>query len=149
MGDGTLLVTNVPPERLCADEALIWYAARWQIELLFKLWKNPIQLVESRSGKPWRRWCEIYGKLMAVLIQHGISLAGTWQNPRRRLVKAAQIVAEHAKLMALALSEKGSLLTALNLTISAMHLGCSPNSRRKRPNTWLTLLWYLTPWGLS
>lgn len=149
MCDWTLLVTNVPLERLCADEALIWYAARWQIELLFKLWKNHIQLVESRSEKPWRRLCEIYCKLMAVLIQHWISLAGTWQNPRRSLVKAAQMVAEHAKLIALALSEKGSLLTALKLTINAMHTGCSQNSRRKRPNTWLTLLLYLTPWGLS
>lgn len=57
--DGTLLVTSVPEERLCIDEALIWYAARWQIELLFKLWKSQAQLAQSRSEKPWRHLCEI------------------------------------------------------------------------------------------
>ena len=86
---------------------------------------------------------------MVILIQHWISLASTWQNPRRSLVKADQIVAEHAKLIALAVNRKGSLLIALQLTISAMHTGCSPNSRRQRPNTWLTLLLDLTPWGLN
>ena len=90
--DGTRRVTNVPEELLGADEALIWYAARWQIERLFKLWKNQAQRAQSRSNQPWRRLCEIYCKLIGVLVQYWISLAGTWRNPRRRLVKAAQVV---------------------------------------------------------
>ena len=38
--DWTLLVTNVPVDMLCLEEALVLARARWQIELLFKLWKQ-------------------------------------------------------------------------------------------------------------
>ena len=146
--DWTLLVTNVPQEMLCADEALILYAARWQIELLFKLWKSHAQLGQSRSDKHWRRLCEIYCKLLGVIVQHWISLAGTWSNPRRSLVKAAHVVCEYAKTVALALGGKGSLVKALRLITEVMQRGCSQNPRRKRPNTWLTMLLYSLPWGL-
>jgi hypothetical protein len=36
----TILITNVPVERLTVQEALIVARTRWQIELLFKLWKS-------------------------------------------------------------------------------------------------------------
>ena len=36
----TMFVTNVPPERLTLREALVLGRLRWQIELLFKLWKS-------------------------------------------------------------------------------------------------------------
>ncbi len=144
-----VLVTNAAQEKLCADEALICYGARWQIELLFKLWKSHAKISQSRSNKPWRRLCEIYCKLLGAVIQHWISLAGTWNNPRRSLLKAAHVVTEYAKIIALALSGKGSLLNALHTVTAAMQLGCNQNSRRKQPNTWLTLLLYLLPWGLT
>jgi len=147
--DWTLLVTNAPRDMLCIDEALILYAARWQIELLFKLWKSHAKIDESRSSKPWRRLCEVYCKLLGVLIKHWISSVGTWSNPKRSLVKAAQVVTEYAKTIALAFCGKGSLRGALRTTTEAMQIGCNQNSRRKQPNTWLTLLLYLLPWGLN
>jgi Transposase DDE domain len=48
--DCTLLVTNVPPDLLSLREALVLARARWQIELLFKLWKSHGHIDESRSG---------------------------------------------------------------------------------------------------
>jgi len=36
----TLLVTNAPATLISVAEALVLYRARWQIELLFKLWKQ-------------------------------------------------------------------------------------------------------------
>src|SRR5262249_50684657 len=38
--DWTIYLTNVPAERLTLQEALVLGHARWQIELLFKLWKS-------------------------------------------------------------------------------------------------------------
>jgi hypothetical protein len=42
---------------------------RWQIERLFRLWKEHGHIDEWRSKKPWRILCEVYGKLAAMLIQ--------------------------------------------------------------------------------
>ena len=40
LADWTILFTNAPPEKLSLGEALEVARVRWQIELLFKLWKS-------------------------------------------------------------------------------------------------------------
>ena len=59
-----------PADQLCVDDVLQLARVRWQIELLFKLWKSHGQLDKSRSDNPWRVLCELYAKLIAMLIQH-------------------------------------------------------------------------------
>ena len=63
-------MTNAGADLLSLPEALVLARARWQIELLFKLWKQYGQIDASRSAKPWRVLCEVWAKLLAVLIQH-------------------------------------------------------------------------------
>ncbi len=48
--------------------------ARWQVEKLFDLWKRHGLLEETRSRKPWRVLCEVYAKLLGLLVQHWIFL---------------------------------------------------------------------------
>ncbi len=52
--DWTMLVTNCPPELLSLKEAMVLRRVRWQIELLFKLWKGQGKMtrggVRSRGG---------------------------------------------------------------------------------------------------
>ncbi len=43
---------------------------RWQIELLWKLWKAHGKLDTWRSYKPKRILTEIYAKLLGLLITH-------------------------------------------------------------------------------
>jgi len=50
----TLVLTNVPEDQLSPEEALILLRARWQVELLFKLWKSHMRVDEWRSQNPWR-----------------------------------------------------------------------------------------------
>ena len=45
----TVLCTNVPYELLTLEEAMTLIRIRWQIELLFKLWKSEGHIDESRS----------------------------------------------------------------------------------------------------
>jgi IS4 transposase len=52
LADWTILITNVPPEQLSLEEALVLIRARWQIELLFKLWKSHGNIDEWRSASP-------------------------------------------------------------------------------------------------
>ena len=138
--DWTLLITNVPPERLNPAEALILAACRWQIELLFKLWKSHIHLDESRSAKPWRQLTEVYAKLLGVLIQHWMWLLSCWQHIDRSLVKAAQIVQKFAERLAACLSNLPELSQKLEkLQQRLNHVG-RLNKRRKQPATFQTLL---------
>jgi hypothetical protein len=92
----TVLVTNVPSDRLTLREALILARVWWHIDLLFTLWKSHGRVDESRSTKPWRILCEVYAKLLAMLVQHGVFLVSCWAYPDRSLTKAAQTVQKHA-----------------------------------------------------
>ena len=78
VSDWIILVTNVPSNLLTADEALTVMRIRWQIELIFKLWKSVNSLDKSRSEKKWRILTEVYGKLLVVLLQHWLIVMGAW-----------------------------------------------------------------------
>jgi Transposase DDE domain len=138
--DWTILVTNVPPQMLTVREALVLARARWQIELLFKLWKSHGHIDESRSGKPWHVLCEVYAKLLAMVVQHWLLLTGCWAYPDRSLVKAAQTVRQHALHLASALACPAALCTAITLIHRCLAAGCRLNRRKKKPNTYQLLL---------
>ena len=46
----TIFVTNCPPEMLTWKEVVVLYRARWQIELLFKLWKSHNRLAQQEMN---------------------------------------------------------------------------------------------------
>jgi hypothetical protein len=138
--DWTILVTNVPPARLSTEEALILVRARWQIELLFKLWKSHGHLDSSRSQKPARRLCEIFAKLLAVLIQHWLFLVTCWRAPNRSLVRSAQLVRQFALALAIACTSPAHLTIAIRRLAAGLTAGASIESRRRRPGTWQLLL---------
>jgi hypothetical protein len=138
--DWTLLVTNVPPALLTLREALVLARARWQVELLFKLWKSHGHIDESRSGKPWRVLCEVYAKLLAMVVQHWLLLTGCWAYPDRSLVKAAQTVRHHALHLASTLACPAALEAAILVIHRCLAAGCRLNRRKKKPNTYQLLL---------
>ncbi len=138
--DWTILVTDVPPELLSLREALVLARARWQIELLFKLWKSHGHVDESRSTKPWRILCEVYAKLLAMLIQHWLLLTGCWAYPDRSLVKAAHTIRQHALHLASALPCAATLGAAITVIHRCLAAGCRINRRKTKPNTYQLLL---------
>ena len=138
--DWTILVTNVPLEKLSLDEALVLARARWQIELLFKLWKQHGQINAWRTQKPWRILCELYAKLLAMLVQHWIMVASCWAYPDRSLMKGAQTVRGYALMLASAMCGLTPLTTVLKLVGRTMSAGCRMNPRRNKPNAYQLLL---------
>src|SRR5262249_42082028 len=105
----TLLITNVPIELLSVHEALILLQARWQIELLYKLWKQYAQADTSRSENPYRLLCDIYAKLTGMVIVHWLMIIGCWQIPNRSMVKAATAIRRQVNLITRALNGRGDL----------------------------------------
>lgn len=141
----TLLVTNVPAERLTLPEALTLYRVRWQIELLFKLWKSIGKLDTSRSQNPWRILCEVYAKLLACIIQHWIFLIGFWAYPNRSLTKAAHTIQRYALSLAGLCRTQRLLLDMLKTIDRCLAAGCRVNPRQTHPNTYQLLSFYSDP----
>jgi hypothetical protein len=143
----TLALTTVATELLSLEEALVLLRLRWQIELLFKLWKERGLLDEWRTTNPQRILCELYAKLLGLLLQHWVLLLGCWQQPHRSLVKAAKVVREHVVLLAAVLAGDLSWQVALRRTSTVMQAGSRLNTRRDAPNTSQLLLSRCNQWG--
>jgi hypothetical protein len=135
----TLLVTNAPVEKLNAAEAVVVAAVRWQMELLFKLWKSQGQLGISRSGQAWRQLCEIYAKLLGQLIQHWLLLLGCWDRPDRSLVRAAHTVKQFALSLAMALTSRLAIEELLHIIQRCLSAAGRLNKRREKPSTFQRL----------
>lgn len=135
LADWTILVTNVPAERLTAAEAMVLTRVRWQIELLFKLWKSDGKIDAWRSAKPWRVLTEVYAKLVAMVIQHWILVVTSWHYPERSMVKGAQTVRAHACYLACVFTSAEQVQEALASIARCLAAGGRINKRRKRPNS--------------
>lgn len=110
----SLFVTNCSEEELTWEAVVVLYRARWQIELLFKLWKSHNRLAKHREGAGALEVMAVfYAKLLGVLLQHWILVATAWQVAGRSLTKAARILAEVVKEILLALDEDAKLQVAL------------------------------------
>ncbi len=149
LADWTILLTDVPCKRLRFEEALVLLRERWQMELLYKLWKAEGRIDEWRTRNPWRVLCEVYAKLIAVLIQHWLLVLFAWHDPQRSLVKLAQVVCDTAWLLMDALAGHRSVCSTLELIARRMRSGCQMNTRRKRPNSAQLLARQGVEWALS
>lgn len=138
--DWTILVTNVPAELLSLREALVLARARWQIELLFKLWKSHGGIDRRRSAKPARVLCELYAKLLAMVVQHWLLLVGCWAYPDRSLVKASQTIRKLALALADAVGHPDRLLAAIAVLRRCFAAGARINRRKAAPHTYQLLL---------
>ena len=136
----TLLITNIPTPLAAVEEVLVLARARWQIELLFKLWKQQGQIDEWRSKNPWRILCEVYAKLVAMVIQHWVLLVSCWSYPDRSLVKGAQTVRSYAIMLATALAGLIQLQVVVAYIARCLASGCRMNRRKRQPNTYQLLL---------
>jgi hypothetical protein len=136
-----VLVTNVPAEWLTAEEALIVYGARWQVELLFKAWKGGNHLAESRGTKPVRVLCEFYAKLLGILIQQWLVLVGGWSDPARSLRKAARWVRQSAYELAGVVSRRewDRLEVYREALCRELQKTARISRRRKQPSTYQLL----------
>ena len=148
LAEWTIVITNVSRGRLSVIEVLQLMRIRWQLELLYKLWKQYGQIDEWRSKQPWRILCEVYGKLAAMLLQHWLILLGCWHDPWRSLVKAAQVVRRHAMRVLAALHGEYRWDCLERSLRRSMRSGCRVERRRTHPSTVQLLLegldWELT-----
>jgi hypothetical protein len=149
LADWTMLITDVPAKRLRFEEALVLLRERWQMELLYKLWKQEGLVDEWRTSNPWRILCELYAKLIGMLLQQWLIVLFAWHDPQRSLVKLAQVVRDTSWLLMDALARHRSVGAALQLIGRRMRSGCQMNKRQKHPNSAQLLEREAVEWALS
>ncbi len=128
-----VLITNAPAARIGPEEAWSLRRLRWQIELLFKVWKSEGRLDETRGRRVWRVVCEAYAKLLGQVVQHWVSLVGGGSplasSPRR----AARVVRSAAVRLARALGQARRLVARLAEVGRVLRRLCKVRRRRGRP----------------
>jgi hypothetical protein len=129
----TILITNVGADQLSLSEVIVLQRGRWQIERLFRLWKQDGKIDEWRGRKAERILCEIYAKLMAMVIQQGVLVLGCWQDPSRSLVKAARVVRQAGLELLSALAGEGDWERICLRMFQAM-VCCRVHRRGKHPS---------------
>ncbi len=138
----TLVISNVPVPLLTRAEAFVLLRVRWQIELVWKLWKMQGQVDEWQTENVARILCEVYAKLLGVLLQHWLMLLSCWDDPHRSAIGVSEIVRDQAVVLAHGFCRRLSLTQALRLVCEAIRqaAGRSIAGRSDRPSTSRLLL---------
>lgn len=140
MQEWTVFVTNCPPELLSWKEVVVLYRARWQIELLFKLWKSHNRLEEREpDASPQRQMAALYAKLIGVIVQHWLLLTATWSDNCRSLYKAAAILRGWIVLLSEALDDLQRLRSLIDRLRVALAHTARVSRRRKHPSSFQLL----------
>jgi hypothetical protein len=105
--DWNIFLSNAPLERLSPRQILVCYNLRWQIELIFKLWKSEAALKHLAGLRRARILCELYAKMIGIVLTHCLVAPLRFllrdQQFEISLTKARQIFQDRAKPLALAI----------------------------------------------
>lgn len=132
--DWTLLVTNVPATQLTIADAMALIRARWQIELLFKLWKDVAEIDCWQTTKGDRIRCELLAKLIAVVIAHWIELTGAYAHADHSMHRAFLTIRAHVASLIPVLHRRRALIAALRTLANTLSTTGHLTKRRRKPN---------------
>jgi Transposase DDE domain len=100
-----VVLSNVPPEKLSVREAEALLRARWQVELLIKLWKGGGGLEQLRGKRAERVECELLAKLLGRLVCHWGLLSSAKVYLELSVTRAARKVKKYAERLGQALGQ--------------------------------------------
>jgi hypothetical protein len=137
--DWTVYVTNAPTELLSLPEAFVLAKQRWQIEIVFKLWKSQLFIDEWRTKKPWRILCELYAKLIGALLQHWLLVVTGWDVPDRSLLKAVRTLRKSIRGLGMTLRDQEKWDEEMAILRQCLEHGCRLNKRKTFPSSFQLL----------
>lgn len=138
--DWTLFVTNVPPTMLTLEQVAVLYRVRWQIELVFKLWKSSAGLKRVAGWRKERVLVELYAKLIGLVLTHFLVApfrlhAGREISP----VKVRDIFARFGRDLARNLAHLPDLVATMAQLARYIQRFGFKEKRTKQPNVCRTL----------
>lgn len=84
----TMMITNVPEEDLPVENIYKLYKTRWQIELIFKVWKSIMGINKIHPMKYHRLMCLLYAKFILFLVNSQVIelFARTFYSKEKKLL---------------------------------------------------------------
>lgn len=133
--DWWVLATNASTDKLSMSEAYELYRCRWQIELVFKRWKSLGKFSIDRKHAEIRAECELYGKLLGVLLIDWLAIQRGGPFAGRSLWLAWRIVLHLLPHIALALEGRLDWSSVLGELMARLDRRPKQARRKKSPST--------------
>jgi len=137
--DWTLFVTNVPEDMLSIHQVAILYAVRWQVELVFKLWKSHCGLRRVAGFRRERILVELYAKLIGAVLTHfliaPLRMPAGLTNREISPVKVRNVFRRFARELNRCLHCSTELHAVLADMLAQIQRFCCKDKRIKEPNT--------------
>jgi hypothetical protein len=130
-----VLVTNAPAELIGRWEAPTLRRVRWQIELVFKVFKGEGKIDQTRSEKPCRVLCELYAKLLAMVVQQWALLAAGYVMLRHSARRASRRVRDRARRILRGLRSLEALGREVARLAGMLERRCRIQRRKVTPST--------------
>jgi len=131
-------ISNVPRKILEAKQIHEMYSLRWQIELMFKVWKSIFGIDKLKKVKINRFECFLYGRLIALLLTSSIvsTMRNTMADQKNELSekKAFSLIKKSFHKLRIALFKRKRHLTTLldSFKLSIMIYGTKSNKKGKK-----------------
>jgi len=130
-----ILVTNAPVALLSLAEAGVVRRVRWQIELVFKVFKSEGRIDRTRSACPERVQCELYAKLLGLLVQQWALLAAGYRMLRHSMRRAARRVRRRALPLLRGVQRREALRREVDRLAQILRRHCRVERRKATPST--------------
>jgi len=137
--DWVIFVTNVPQTMLTIEQVALLYRVRWQIELVFKLWKSYCGLKCLQGRRPERVLYELYAKMIGIILTLFLLAPvrmpqGTGANRELSVFKVRQIFQRFALELVANLAVLSDLLAVLRKILNRIERFGFKQQRKKQPN---------------
>jgi hypothetical protein len=142
-----LFITNAGRQQIPMDKVWDFYRLRWQIELIFKIWKSICSIEKVKKVKRHRLECYIYAKLILIVLSWQI----LWRTARNLFVNEGKALSffkasktligrKLADLQKIFIRAKGSIQVFMNQFYDLSKNNHLLEKRRKEPTSMQRML---------
>lgn len=129
-----ILLSNAPQGLIGAYEGWELRRVRWQIEVVFKVFKSGGGLEKTKARSRWRVLSELYAKLLAQLVQRWVQLAAGYVMLRASAIRTAGKVRKRACSLLAALGSEEALRRQVD-GLRRQFARCKIQKRHRRLST--------------
>lgn len=133
--DWNIYVTNVPVTMLTPKQVALMYGVRWQVELIFKLWKSLCELDRIAGLRRARVLCELYAKMIGLVLLHWLIAPLRLGECELSAVKACDLWQRYARRLARRLNSLVKLSALLEMLLERIQRVAVKEKRKTHLST--------------